>query len=387
MNNPDNIPSGIDPNNVKQYYQYQSMLLGIMNNLDISFSGSTGVTSSTSTEVTDALMNYFNSLGPLPTATNDVDLETFCDNAVKGYQELIGTFRNTQNEQIVVNIAKTFVENLLQQYKPYVQLMRNQIKTLKAYEPLGPSGPSGVTSSATPYSKTTDTRTLEQIPPPPFIPGTRKNSEYTDCAKELYASESAYYECEEFNKLNAPGPQKKQGTPNECFPTYGKSSPPVCAPDTTGTCTNGLMNVTGFPPCCNDNVPDSCIISPSNPYAPITPSGSVPVPPPLVNSSIYTPTPTPSENLSRAAANCVAKNPNYPAEMGSCVYNAENPCPTHYETTDTRFGTKMCCAPQSNNNANCFSTKSTFGSSGTDNTYILILLLIAILLFIFMKKK
>ena len=224
-------------------------------------------------------------------------------------------------------------------------------------------------------------------PPPPFIPGTRKNSKYTDCAKELYASESAYYECEEFNKLNAPGPQKKQGTPNECFPTYGKSSPPVCAPDTTGTCTNGLMNVTGFPPCCNDNVPDSCIISPSNPYAPITPSGSVPVPPPLVNSSIYTPTPTPSENLSRAAANCVAKNPNYPAEMGSCVYNAENPCPTHYETTDTRFGTKMCCAPQSNNNANCFSTKSTFGSSGTDNTYILILLLIAILLFIFMKKK
>jgi len=369
MNNPDNIPSGVESNFVKIYYDYQSMLLGIMKNLDISFSGSTGVTSSTSTEAIDALRNYFNSLGPLPTATNDVDLETFCDNAVKRQQELYMRFRNTANEHVIMQISNIFVQTLLDFYKSLVEDMKKKIKTL-------------------PYK-----------PPPPYVPGTYRNSQYTDCSKQLYSSESAYYQCEQFNKLNAPGPQKKQGTPDECFPTYGKSSPAVCAPDTTGRCTNGLMNTTGFPPCCNDNVPPSCIIKETREAPPNTPSGSSSVPPPLVNSSVYTSsgsssittpvsTPVSTKNLSRAAANCVARNPNYPVEIGSCVYNPSNPCPTKYETTDSRFGTKMCCAPETSNNAACFSSKSRFGSSSDDNNNsILILLFAIILLFILMKKK
>jgi len=139
----------------------------------------------------------------------------------------------------------------------------------------------------------------------------------------------------------------------ECYPTYNGTSP-VCTSDTTGRCIDsGLMNVEGFPPCCNPDVPESCIISSSNPYVPKNAVSKKPV--------------TTTDNLSGAAAGCVAKNPNYPAPVGGCVYNGDNPCPTKYETTDTRFGTKMCCAPQDTTNTACFapvSDKSTFGNKG-----------------------
>jgi hypothetical protein len=218
------------------------------------------------------------------------------------------------------------------------------------------------------------------------------NSKYTDCTNRLYASEEAYYQCQEFDKMNQPSSVKQNATV-ECYPTYGKTSPGVCAPDTTSRCTSGLMNVSnnGWPPCCNENVPDSCIIKEEGGSTSSTPSGASPVPPPLVNSSVYTPPssvqPPSQENLANAAANCVAKNPNYPVPVGSCVYNPNNPCPTKYETTDSRFGSKMCCAPQTANNANCFSTKSTFGSSSKSNNKMFIIFLVFILLFILMKKK
>jgi len=353
MNNPENIPTGISTD---YYYELQNQLLSIMQNLDV-----------TNSSTTNDLMIYFESLGPLPTVTNNVDIEMFCDNAVQKYFELSNKYKNTPGEQIITNTVKKFINLLLDNYKSYVQDIRNQIKILKP---------------------------ISSKPPPPYIPGTNTNSPYTDCAKGLYSSEAGYYQCENFNKLNAPGPQKKQSIVGECFPTYGKNSPAVCLPDTTERCASGLMNVSnnGFPPCCNDNVPDSCIIKEGGGPAPSTPSGVSPVPPPLVDSSVYTrPTPIqPVENLSGAASNCIAKNPNYPTVKGSCYYNENNPCPTHYETVDTRFGTKMCCAPKDSTNANCFSTKSTFGSSSSstnNNNTMLMILGVCIILFILLKKK
>ena len=211
--------------------------------------------------------------------------------------------------------------------------------------------------------------------------GSHINSKTTDCNANKYSSETGYQECMSFNQLQKrfsnkplkPLPNSSLPPPpaDECFPTYGKNSPPVCVPDTTGRCIDsGLMTTTGFPACCNENVLPSCIVSSSNPS-----SNSAPVLSPV------------SSNVQTAAANCVAKNPNYPSVQGGCYYNASNPCPSHYETVDTRFGTKMCCAPQDSTNANCFSNKSTFGSSSNNNNNILIILMVCVLLFILLKKK
>jgi hypothetical protein len=294
--------------------------------------------------------NFINKLGPLPTATNNVDLGDYGELAFTSAQEL------NSPEQI-----NKFVENYFYSYRPAVSTIRNAILFPGQQQPVQEPVP-------VPVPKPVPVPVPVPVPEPGLM-------NYTSSLVSI---------------PDAPMGPKPKPVAAECFPTYGKNSPPVCAPDTTGRCVgSGLMNMTGFPPCCNENVDESCIVTPSNPYMPpITPSGSAPVPPPLVNPSVYSPNiATQPENLSGAAAGCVAKNPNYPVPNGGCVYNPNNPCPTNYETTDSRFGTKMCCAPQTAANANCFSSKSTFGSSDNNSYMYIIFLVIAILLFIFMKKK
>jgi hypothetical protein len=103
-----------------------------------------------------------------------------------------------------------------------------------------------------------------------------------------------------------------------------------------------------------------------------------------------------NDSLSNAAAGCVAKNPNYPALAGSCVYNPLNPCVGNYETTDTRFGTKMCCAPRTAANAACYPSetstfkviKSNFGKSnlGTGTNFLIMLIIGSIIVCLFGKQ-
>ena len=176
---------------------------------------------------------------------------------------------------------------------------------------------------------------------------------------------------------------------------------PSCVPETrvdkngltrSGACANpitggpGYRNLAGWPPCCD--TPDGRMWAPGGPI----PMGE--------NSSMV----TKSENdvdLSNAASGCVAKNPNYPSVAGSCVYNPNNPCPGNFETVDTRFGTKMCCAPRTSDNEACFvkprssvsrfgKSKSTFGSKsnfGSSLNIIIVLAVLALLFFIIKKKK
>jgi len=356
MAEPENIPSSVPQSTVDYYNQSKKYINDIIN----------------SSSAIPEFENFINNLGPLPTATNNVELDPYCELAVSSSQELQKNYYSSSgasNDYFKLSQElRNFMTTLLQNYRPAVSTIRNAI------------------SQPVPEPVIQET-VLEPVPEPVPVPEPGVMN-YTSSLVSI---------------PDAPmGPKPdvpKKPVAAECFPTYGKNSPPVCAPDTTGRCIgSGLMNMTGFPPCCNENVDESCIVTPSNPYMPpITPSGSAPVPPPLVNPSVYSPNrpsapsppspPAQPENLSGAAAGCVAKNPNYPAPVGGCVYNPSNPCPTKYETTDTRFGTKMCCAPQTTENANCFSSKSTFGSSNNYCYIYIIFLVIAILLFIFMKKK
>ena len=177
------------------------------------------------------------------------------------------------------------------------------------------------------------------------------------------------------------------------------SSDPNCIPETRvdskglpkgGACTDsrtggpGFRNSGGFPPCC-DLYSSS---DGSSSWMSSRPGSRVPQNlPPQVSQT----TQPPVYSLSKAAANCVARNPNYPTLAGSCVYNPLNPCVGNYETTDTRFGTKMCCAPRTASNAACFppqqstfkGTRSNFGLGG--NT-IIIWLFVAIIIFFIGKK-
>jgi hypothetical protein len=104
-----------------------------------------------------------------------------------------------------------------------------------------------------------------------------KNSSETNCEKGYYASESAYDQCMEYNSLIGDKLYvAKTPTASECYPTYGIPSKngkkAVCATDETNSCfvtsssgqrVRGLMNTTGFPGCCNENVDPSCIMSSS----------------------------------------------------------------------------------------------------------------------------
>ena len=142
----------------------------------------------------------------------------------------------------------------------------------------------------------------------------------------------------------------------------------------------GDRNLAGWPPCCDTD--DGKTWAPGRP-------GQITRDPVSVDTSSQ------KVDLSNAAAGCVAKNPNYPTETGSCVYNPNNPCPGNYETVDTRFGTKMCCAPRNSANEACFVKKSTFNGKSTfgsksnfgGSMNIAIVIAVLALLFFIAKKK
>ena len=145
----------------------------------------------------------------------------------------------------------------------------------------------------------------------------------------------------------------------------------ACADPTTGG-PGYVTKINGFNQCCdwypstnswevasNVNFNDPRL---SNPFYSKTSSGIVYTPVKQQTRTVSTPVSSPY-TLSDAAAGCISGNPNYPSLKGSCVLNPQNPCPTHYETTDTRFGTKMCCAPKNDSNVNCFNQGSNKGVS------------------------
>ena len=181
------------------------------------------------------------------------------------------------------------------------------------------------------------------------------------------------------------------------------SNDPNCVPETRvypsglpkpGSCSDsrtggpGYRNLEGFPPCCDlysSSDGSSSWLSNRPGSRQSTRQSTQPAPAPA-------PSPQPGVlDLSKAASGCVAKNPNYPSVAGSCVYNPQNPCVGNYETTDTRFGTKMCCAPRTPYNAACFPQelgKSTFGKSsfGFGGNNIFIMLLLAVVIYFVGKK-
>ena len=187
------------------------------------------------------------------------------------------------------------------------------------------------------------------------------------------------------------------------------SSDPNCVPETRvnsnglpkqGACSDsrtggpGYRNLEGFPPCC-DLYSSSDGTSSWMSNRPGSRAAAKPKVQPSVQQSVQPSVQPGVLDISKAAAGCVAKNPNYPSVAGSCVYNPQNPCVGNYETTDTRFGTKMCCAPKTPSNAACFPQVSNFGKSnfgfgksnfGFGGNNICIMLLLAVLIYFVGKK-
>jgi len=163
----------------------------------------------------------------------------------------------------------------------------------------------------------------------------------------------------------------------------GVPKPGACVDSRTGG--PGYRNLEGFPPCCDlysSSDGSSSWLTARTTAAPRSTPSYAPASQPD-SSRVY--------SLSQAAAGCVAKNPNYPSLAGSCVYNPLNPCIGNYETTDTRFGTKMCCAPRTAANAACYppeTFKSTFGKSnfGLGGTNMLLILLFVVFIYFIGKK-
>ena len=183
--------------------------------------------------------------------------------------------------------------------------------------------------------------------------------------------------------------------PEKRLDLNGFPRPGACTDSRTGA--PGYRNSTGFPPCCDlysSSDGNSYWMSSRKAFS----QDSIPVSSSVSQDSIPVSqdTAAPVYSLSQAAAGCVAKNPNYPALAGSCVYNPLNPCVGNYETTDTRFGTKMCCAPRTAANAACYpqqgstfkAIKSNFGKSnfGAGTNLFIFLLLLLIIMFIIAKK-
>ncbi len=152
----------------------------------------------------------------------------------------------------------------------------------------------------------------------------------------------------------------------------------------------GYKNTTGFPPCCVENPSDACknIVSNVSKAADKMTQESTKAAEAVVDKVVQS-----VSNVVKAAKNCVAKNPNYPSEIGGCVYNPNNPCPSKYEVTDSRFGIKMCCDVPNANNQDCFQSKSTFGKStfGISDIpyyyYIIIGVVIFLLIILFLKRR
>ena len=172
------------------------------------------------------------------------------------------------------------------------------------------------------------------------------------------------------NGLGASGSCVKQNLVNGSVPVGG------CSSSDGGP---GYKNTTGFPNCCIENPSDECkniITKAAENVAEKT-------------NTVVTKVIENVDNVVKAAKNCVAKNPNYPSEIGGCVYNPNNPCPSKYEVTDSRFGIKMCCDMPNANNTDCFKNASFFGSSTAsfDPVMIIGILLLIFVIFYFNSSK
>jgi hypothetical protein len=176
------------------------------------------------------------------------------------------------------------------------------------------------------------------------------------------------------NGLGETGSCVRQDLINGMVPVGGCSSSDGSA---------GYRNTTGFPKCCVENPSDAC----KNLNKVVEKTANVVDKVVEKTGDVVDKVVEKTTNVVKAAKNCVAKNPNYPSEIGGCVYNPNNPCPSKYEITDSRFGIKMCCDPMNENNLDCYKSKSGFGSSSSDNSFVMILLFLLVVGLIYYLKR